>query len=221
MSRILVPSAGPDSWRAFLAKPELHWATGNSARTLAYAWEASDGIPPEVLAILTPVVGEVEPLIVVPEHKTPLPGGRRESQADVFLLARHSQGTIACTIEGKVDEPFGPTVGQQIAGASDGRKARLAFLCEKLGLAACPDDVRYQLLHRSVSALIEADRFCSADAAMIFHSFSPDLRWFDAFAAFVELLGGTAVPGEPIVIEGLERRLILGWACGDQHFRSL
>ena len=35
MSRILVPSAGPDSWRQFLAKPDLHWAVGYSARTVA------------------------------------------------------------------------------------------------------------------------------------------------------------------------------------------
>ena len=168
------------------------------------------------------MVGPVEPLVIIPEHKTPLPGGRRESQSDVFMLARHAAGTIACTIEGKVDEPFGPTVGKQMTEASVGQEQRMDYLCEQLGLRACPDHIHYQLLHRTVSALIEANRFDAADAAMIVHSFSPERRWFDEFAAFVTLLGGGETrSGEPINISGLERRLILGWACGDQRFREL
>lgn len=219
---MLIPSSGPDSWRAFLAKPELHWAVGYSARTLAHSWEAAGGVPPEVAAILLPVVGPIEPLIVIPEHKTPLPGGRRESQSDVLLLARHLNGTVACTIEGKVDEPFGPTVGQQMAAASDGQLTRMKYLCERVGLADCPAHIHYQLLHRTVSALIEADRFCTGEAAMIVHSFSPEKKWFEAFAAFVELLGGGETrAGEPVVIGGLTKPLILGWAVGDQLFRLL
>lgn len=218
---VLIPSAGPESWKRFLAKPDLHWAIGYSARTLAHAWEASNGVPPEVAAILEPVVGAIEPLVVIPEHKTPLPGGRRQSQSDVFLLARHSQGTIACTIEGKVDEPFGPTVADKMTAATPGQRERTAFLLQRLNLPNCPGQIRYQLLHRTVSALIEADRFCTADAAMLVHSFSPDNRWFGDFVAFVELLGGNPREGEPIVIDGLERRLILGWAAGDQRFRQM
>ena len=217
---MLIPSSGPESWRAFLAKPDLHWATGFSAKTLAHSWEEAKGSPPEVAALLTPVLGPVEPLIIVPEHKTPLPGGSRESQSDVFMLGRHANGTVTCTIEGKVEEPFGPTVGQQMMDASAGQKERMEYLCEQLGLATCPDHIHYQLLHRTVSALIEADRFNATDAAMIVHSFSPSAKWFDAFAAFVDLLGGTeASVGKPIVITGLSKPLILGWAAGDQRFR--
>lgn len=222
MSRILIPSAGPESWRMFLAKPELHWATGYSARTLAHCWEAANGLPAEIAALLTPVVGVVEPLVIIPEHKTPLPGGQRESQSDVFMLGRHEAGTIACAIEGKVDEPFGPTVGKQMMEPSAGQRERMDFLCVRLGLQSCPDHIHYQLLHRTVSALIEAERFNATDAAMIVHSFSPERRWLAEFAAFVALLGGgEARVGEPVVIESLRRRLLLGWACGDQRFRKL
>ncbi len=221
MSRILIPSGGPESWKQFLAKPDLHWATGYSARTLAYSWEQSDGIPSEVRRLLEEALGTVEPLVVIPEHKTPLPGGRRESQSDVFVLARHATGTVACTIEGKVDEPFGPTVTQQIAEASSGKTERMDFLCRRLGLADCPGEVHYQLLHRSVSALIEADRFASNQAAMIVHSFSPEQRWFDAYSRFVELLGGTADADGATMVDVPGRTLLLGWACGDQRFREM
>jgi hypothetical protein len=177
-------------------------------------------VPAEVGHILTAVLGPIEALIIIPEHKTPLPGGSRDSQSDVFLLARHSKGTIACTIEGKVDEPFGPTVGQQMVSPSAGQTLRMNHLCERLGLSGCPDGIHYQLLHRTVSALIEAERFDAQHAAMIVHSFSPTKKWFDAFAAFVDLLGGAeARDGQPIVISGLSKPLILGWAVGDQRFR--
>jgi hypothetical protein len=179
-------------------------------------------VPPEVARILSPVVGSIEPLIIVPEHKTPLPGGRRESQSDVFLLARHATGTVACTIEGKVDEPFGPTVGQQMLSASAGQTERMSYLCDRLGLSGCPEEIHYQLLHRTASALIEADRFDASEAAMIVHSFSPTRKWFGAFARFVALLGGgEAREGEPLVISRLSKPLILGWAAGDERFRLM
>lgn len=222
MTKILVPSTGPGTWRHFLAQPELHWAMGFSARTLAHCWESANGLPPEVAKLLNSVLGSVEPLLIIPEHKTPLPGGRRESQSDVFALVRHDGGLLACTIEGKVDEAFGPTVGEQMTKPTSGRRQRLDFLCERLGLQTCPPQIHYQLLHRTVSALVEAERFATRDAAMIVHSFSPTRRWFDAFSAFVCCLEGAApCPDEPVVMQMPSGyRLLLGWATGEQRFRS-
>jgi len=222
VSRILVPSAGPDSWRQFLAKPDLHWAVGYSARTVAQSWEAADGLPPEVQAILYPVLGPVELLLALPEHKTPLPGGRRDSQSDVFALGRHRGGLVACTVEGKVDEPFGPTVGDWMRDASPGKVERLAYVCGLLGIVDCPPDVHYQLLHRTAAALIEAARFCVTDAAMVVHSFSPQRRWFGAYERFAELLVPGCRAAEPVVTTTpAGRRLMLGWASGDQAFRQV
>lgn len=222
MARIFVPSAGPDSWRQFLAKPDLHWAVGYSARTVAHAWEAAHGLPPEVQAILSPVLGPVELLLALPEHKTPLPGGRRESQSDVFALGRHRGGLVACTVEGKVDEPFGPTVGDWMRDASPGKVERLAYVCGLLGIADCPPDVHYQLLHRAAAALIEAERFCATDAAMVVHSFSPQRRWFEAYERFTELLMPGCPAAKPVVTTTpAGRRLVLGWASGDQAFRQV
>ena len=222
LTKVLIPSSGPESWKAFLAQPDLHWATGYSARTLAHSWEAAKGIPREISALLEPHVGTLEPLLIVPEHKTKLPGGRRESQSDVFLLARHAAGTIACTIEGKVDEPFGPTVAEQMADASAGKVERFEFLCSRLGFEGCPDHIHYQLLHRTVSALIEADRFDAQCAAMIVHSFSPASKWFEAYAAFVTMLGGEAGQDSACAIEVPGGRpLLLGWARGEARFREM
>jgi hypothetical protein len=188
---------------------------------MAHAWEAANGLPPEVAAIFEPVLGPVKPLLVIPEYKTPLPGGSTESQSDALLLARVESGLIAVTIEGKVDESFDKVVSRWLGDGRPGKQERLDYLCSRLGLAECPGDLHYQLLHRAVSALIEADNFDAAHAAMIVHSFSAENRWFEVFAQFVRVLGGGEVQvGKAVIVSVPGRDLILGWACGDQRFRA-
>ena len=55
----------------------------------------------------------------------PLPGGRRESQTDVFVLARRARGLVAIAVEGKVDEAFGPTVAERQTNPFRGVEERL------------------------------------------------------------------------------------------------
>jgi hypothetical protein len=215
MKRIYVPSSGPENWKQFLAQPDLQWAKGYSARTLAHSWEAASGLPIEIQNLLEPLVGPSKLLIALPEHKVALPGGRRESQCDVFALIRGADQVIACAIEGKVEEPFGPTVGEWLTDPSKGKLDRLAFIRQTLG-------TRYQLLHRTAAAVIEADRFMAAAAAMIVHSFSPTLRWLEDFRSFARLFGlelDAGLAGRAILPSG--KPLYLGWASGDRRFREL
>lgn len=51
-------------------------------------------------------------LLAFPEHKVALPGGPRPSQNDIFVLARGNNQLVSLTVEGKVLEPFGDTVGK-------------------------------------------------------------------------------------------------------------
>lgn len=222
MSKILIPSSGPNAWQQFLAKPNLQWVTGYSARTLAYSWEAASGLPPEIADLTFAAFGPGELLFAIPEHKTALPGGRRESQSDVLALVRHGAGLATYTIEGKVDEPFGPTVDEWMVDASDGKRERLDFILGLLGIARCPGDIRYQLLHRTASALVEADKFDAKFAGMIVHSFSPEHRWREEFDRFVSLMGWSHEEGQPIRLEVPSgKTLTLGWASGNQSFREL
>jgi hypothetical protein len=82
-----------------------------------------------------------------------------------------------------------------------------------------PDDVHYQLFHRTASAILEAERFKTDDAAMIVHSFSPENKWFDAYAAFLKLFDLAAKPGQ-LVSTTLPRgrTLHFGWAEGNRRF---
>jgi hypothetical protein len=214
---IYVPAIGAESWKGLLADPEKQWQTGYSAKTLAYCWGAGAGLPPEIGALFGP---EAALLIGIPEHKVDLPGGGRPSQTDLFALVRRGEYTISCAIEGKVSEPFGPTIQEWLVDASTGKIQRLNYLCRLLGLVQpLAPTLRYQLLHRSASAIIEAARFKTDEAAMIVHSFSTTAIWFGDFAVFIDLFGLKAIRDRLLTVKlpsGLPMHF--GWATGDPDF---
>ena len=223
MARILHFSSGPDSWKAFLAKP-THWKTGRSARTLAHCWESADGFPREVSSAFSssrdPLLQNLIPLIAVPEFKVPLPGGNRASQNDVFVLAKSDAGPVVIMVEGKVDEPFGETLKAWLAGASRGKSTRLAYLQQQLGLRSRPKpSTRYQLLHRAVSAISTGEQFRAVAAVMLVHSFNEQDAGYQDYRAFAEQLGAAGSMG---VVERVKSKsaipLFVGWMRGDCTF---
>jgi hypothetical protein len=217
MTSIYVPSAGADDWRWLLAQPGLHWKHGASAMALADAWEAANPWPPKVArALEAGGFAGLELLVALPEHKVPLPGGSTASQTDLFVLARRPTGSlVAIAVEGKAEEAFGNrTVAQWRAQGGAGREKRLAYLLGVLGLSddAHTGELWYQLLHRTASAIIEAERFGAQDAIMLVHSFSKVGARFDEYAAFASALGVRAAPDT--IAAGRAHgatRLHLGW----------
>lgn len=192
MAKIFIPTSEPNDWRRFLAEPDKHWKTGNSARALAHCWQEADDIPQDVKNVLAiaPELSGLEAFFCVPEYQVPLPGGSRPSQSDVWILGRTNRGLISIAVEGKVSESFGPTIDDWFEEASAGKEVRLRFLCEELGIAfPPPSNLRYQLFHRTASAIIEAKKFRACDAAMVVHTFSPSNAWFEDFETFSRVLG--------------------------------
>lgn len=212
--RIFLPTQSPEGWRVLLADPVKHWRSGYSARMAAEHWEAGQGLPPEINAVFEEaMLGPTELLAAFPEWKTPLPGGRRESQTDILALVRAPNGLWVAGVEAKVAEPFGPTVGEWLVDASPGKLERLDFLKRKLRLDGDIEVLRYQLLHRTAAAIIEAERFNAAGAAMIVQSFSPISAWREDFDAFVLAMGRSS--GVPIATpDGCP--LLLAWAQGPE-----
>lgn len=224
MNPIYIPATAADQWAQFLAEPVKHWRTGYSARSLAYSWHEADGFPSEVRAALSscPSLSSLQMLLAVPEHQVPLPGGSRPSQNDIWVLARSESGLVSIAVEGKVSEPFGPTVEEWLAEGTPGKNTRLSFLCEQLGLCDAPPlSLRYQLLHRTASAIIEAKRFCAPTALMLVHSFNQSHLWFDDYRAFASLLGcavGVNEVSHVGIRDGID--LYVGWVCGNEKYLS-
>ena len=214
---ILVPSKGTDSWRELLGDREKHWKPGYSALELAERWENPGGFPPEIASLLSQHerTRGATMLLGVPEHRVPLAGGARASQTDLWVLARTQTGLLSIAVEGKVNESFGPTVGEWQPAGSPGRSQRWAAICSLLEVdQPCDQGTRYQLFHRTASALIEARRFFARSAAVMVHSFSSAAASFDDFRQFVRLLGGDVDrPGQLVAVPPREDiALFFGWA---------
>lgn len=221
MSRIYIPTSNAEQWAQFLAEPIKHWRQGFSARTLAYSWQEAGSFPAEVESALASRFPSAELLLAFPEHKVSLPGGSRPSQNDIWVLARSEGQLISIAVEGKVSEPFGPTVQEWQMEPSSGKGERLAYLLSLLGLSSVPETMRYQLLHRTASAIIEAQRFNAAHAVMLVHSFSQSSEWFQDYASFVSLMGGRAEEGS-IVSVGSRSGIALHfvWVRGNANYLS-
>ena len=222
---LYIETKGPESWKEFLAEPKKQWKTGYSAKSLAYSWECQDGFPKTFQKALKESALELEMLLGIPEYKVNLDTKKAPSQNDLFVLAKDKIGLATIMIEGKVSESFDKLV-KDWYNNTESRKQRLDFLLKKLDLKkriVDVEDFRYQLFHRTVSAIITAEKFTAEKAIMIVHSFSQTEEWFDDFSKFLKLLNPVIINPVTdkiykcgILSSGIE--LHIGWIKGDKKY---
>lgn len=126
-------------------------------------------------------------------------------------------------IEGKASEPFDKIIKDW--NNSDGKLCRFEFLAEKLeinnNISDC-NDLRYQLFHRTVSAILIAEQFFAKKAIMIVHSFSQSNEWFNDYLEFVRLLNPSInskideINKCKTLSSGID--LYIGWIKGDDKY---
>lgn len=224
MGKFFMPTAGPTDWKNFLAKPDKHWRSGYSAKALAYSWEEAGGFPHEVKQVLSkcafPILRDIQILHAFPEYEVPLPGGQKGSQNDIFILGKSKGQIITIAVEGKVAESFDVTMSEWLEGASPGKRQRLKYLCSLLGISEdSVARIRYQLLHRTASALILAEQFNASAATMLVHSFSQEHERFTDYQEFLALFGQIGAPNSVASIgkrNGVET--YLSWVVGDRRY---
>ena len=226
MKHIYIPTSSADDWQQFLAEPDKQWRTGFSARATAHAWQDADGFPAEVDSLFSSAeeinLHGAELLLAIPEHKVYFPPTQgRPSQNDVFALAKATDGNlIAVAVEAKVSESFDKVVDDWFAKPTAGKEERLEFLRSKVHLVDREiGHIRYQLLHRLVSAILEAERFGAMYAVMVIHSFSQSDEGFDDFAAFTTLYDQVSAVDKLVELDlGDGLRVFAGWARGAAEY---
>lgn len=218
--RLHVPVLRPEDVIHHLGSP-THWQPGRSAKSVADLWFSANGLPPSVKSALDhdPAFKGATLVDAFFERPVDLGDGQRPSQTDLMAILRLDGRLGVLAVEAKVDETFGPTVQEWLSeakGDATARPARLERLCRILDLdPATVGTIRYQLIHRTASAIIEAQRYCARDVAMIVQSFCPKRSWFDDYRAFAEAMGfpdapvGTISPAK--VCDGVELRI--GWVA--------
>jgi hypothetical protein len=219
--RIFTPTFGASDWRRLLADPSRQWRQGRSAFELAIAWEAAShtarGLPPTVVAVLdtVPEFEGSQLLLGVPEHQVALDGGGHASQTDLWALLRSPGVLTSVAVEGQAGEGFDKPVTEWLRGAptGSGKPDRLKQLCRVLGITeAQAHACRYQLLHRTAAAILEAQRFGIDQALLLVQSFVPDPESLADFRCFAEQLGASGSENAVVpagVHEGV--KLWLAW----------
>jgi hypothetical protein len=170
------------------------------------------------------------------EHQTRLRTPGRASQTDVLALMAIPEGYTVLAVEGKCSESFAARVADWLKGKSKTspptelppdanaaesrtRRQRLEELCAVLGLdSAVVGGLRYQLLHRTVAAVYEANCYRCHHAAVIVHSFTGDAYvGFEDFRAFGTAIGAPITKARPLslarVLDGVA--VTLGWVRDD------
>jgi hypothetical protein len=220
MTRLYVPTQGAKSWKERLAQPDRHWRRRFSAMELAASWETAAssprGLPESVAGVLDSHPSTCGATVVFgfPEHTVDLPGGSRASQTDLWAILKTDSGLVSMAVEGKAREPFGPTIDEWLSESTPGKRTRLAALCDALGLAPLEaSPLRYQLFHRTASAILEARRIGARSAVLLVQNFYPESAAWPDFEAFAKLFGGAACRQGmcEAACPGLDR-LLFAWA---------
>jgi hypothetical protein len=181
-----------------------HFVDGYSAAELAKSWWKAGEFPHNVRAVLNKTEGweGSDVLEAFFERRTDLDTGRAPSQTDLLILANcpRGNGNGIIAVEGKCNEPFGEVVSRWLVSeeASD-KPDRLRFLREILSLEEGQvENLRYQLLHRTASAILEAHRFRCSRAVVLVHHFAQtpeeNSKSFDDFCLFTKAVDAP-IPG--------------------------
>lgn len=167
-------------------------------------------------------IRSLTPLLVLPEHEVAMLGRGFGSHTDAWVLASHPFGLASIAVEGKAGEDFGPTVGRWLAtaaGDGENRQVRLKGLSQVLNLSyPFPDALRYQLLHRFASAVLEAKRFHANIAVCLVHSFGADEKsqtvGLSEFNEFCALYGTSVGANQTVRLCQINSvTLYAGWVC--------
>jgi Domain of unknown function (DUF6946) len=206
------PLSSPEQAQALLRDPQLHWKKGRSAYELAHAWVGPGGTPKSVMGLFetapewrgaTLIAGFVE-------HGTALDTMAGPSWTDLLAIMCVQDRLGVVAVEGKAGESFGPLIGDW--NTTPGREARLRWACAMFGVdAGVANALRWQLFHRTASAVIEAKRFCAKQAMMLVHDFGAGVGLDDyrSFAAALGFSAGEDTLSNARTVEGVALRL--GW----------
>jgi uncharacterized protein DUF6946 len=202
--------AKPEDWRR-VASTDMRPA----AYELAQTWQAAGGIPPGIKKALddfhAPPISGLSLDVAIVEMPV-FVDTKTAATTDLMGYARNrADEPVVLAVEAKAHEPFGLPVRSWLRGEVDepssntephpARERRFAFLCERLGFSVDLEcGLRYQLLHRTVSAVMEGELHAAAAVVVLIHDFGESApgNWKD-YELYLDALGfPSVVPGQVV-----------------------
>lgn len=195
-----------DDWQGLAGADK--WVPGRSAYELAHCWHQFKGLPKPIGNALNnsghPLLRRLSVDLCLVEKPVFLDSKTGPSMTDLMGYGRNEKGdAVILAVEGKADEPFASRVSAWVRGEQNNpsmqakprptRMRRLKFLSRHLSFAISPDSpLRYQLVHRTVSAVLEAQLHGAVAAVVLIHAFGPGTsKNLSDFSEFLTELGGS------------------------------
>jgi len=180
-----------DQWKKLVGKKK--WKPEKSACKLANAWfneqVNKQDIPQEIKGVLKNRFENVRMQFASVEHKVYLDTKRAPSCSDIMIYAKANKKHLIIAVEGKDNEGFDKPVKNWLKLRKEGGN-RLKFLCEIMNLKTNEvREIKYQLLHRASSAILEARKNGYENAILLVHSFSQKNNHFENFQDFGKIMG--------------------------------
>ena len=192
-----------EDWEPVVSKK--NWVPKHSAYELAHSWQPAAGFPPSVAAVFmschSDALAGIRPNYGVVEKPVFLDTMKGPSWTDVMVYCTNADSEpLVVAVEGKAKEPFGPPVSDWIRAKGErgespepkpSRVRRLNYLSKQLGVSFQADSgLRYQLLHRTASVIVESELHSAAAAIVLVHSFYEESteNWSD-YVRFVNAIG--------------------------------
>ncbi|MDY0299947.1 MAG: hypothetical protein RBQ66_09025 [Candidatus Cloacimonadaceae bacterium] len=215
------PLNSANEWQYLLKDPSEHWKDGKSAKELAKYWANRQETPSELKHLLQNE--DISLVFLFPEYQVPMPAIGGDSHNDLYVLATSKNGLIVIMIESKAGESFDKIISEwylqkERCNKDEGLNAssRLNSILQELGLgryAKAPykelGDYRYQLFHRTLSALREAKRVNANRAIVLIQSFENDpvsqadfFKYVRLFVAQEKMTSGSLIG--PVRINGID-----------------
>jgi hypothetical protein len=191
LPRLHVPVIEPEDVIRHLGHQEKHWKAGRSAYALTQLWFRAQQLPDSISSLFAshPDFGRAELIDAFFERQVDLGTPGRPSQTDLLAVISLDDRIAIMAVEAKAGEPFGDYVQHWLDG-SQAKFARLSALCATLNISVeVARTLRYQLLHRAASAILEAERYRSRIAILLVQSFVPNEASFADFTIFLRALG--------------------------------
>jgi hypothetical protein len=206
------------------ARGERQWKDGYSAKELARAW-LRPAPPRELLELLAshPDLAGAEVDAAWPEREIPLespPFRGNTRNADLIAVGTCRSGRMVIAVEAKSNEPLGDLIGPYVLERQQVERSRVPERIDNLtralfgrpvvgpdGLDPTLATLRYQLLHATAAAILEAQRREAPIAVCVTHTFAssrtdgvPEDMATNAEdqAAFVKAMAGSE-PAPPVV----------------------
>jgi len=201
----------PADWAAIVG--ERNWTPPHSAYLLSKAWHTAGGMPAGIAnALESSGIDAFKGLrmdVALVERPVFLDTRGAPSMTDLMGYGRNAAGEpVIIAVEGKAQERFGLPMRSWLRGDEEQvlagseprptRQRRYRFLCDRLRLSADLEcGLRYQLFHRTVSAVMEAELHGAAAALVVVHAFGEHPGNWQDYNLFLEALGlGTASAGK-------------------------